>query len=686
MADLVLFKPRRDVDAEANLEEFVLHCRDRITVFGSDLVFDEDSWNVTKWISLKGKGKSQLRAVFSSWTGGTDTTASPMPEPFRSFAKAYFRYQHALRPTKVIGFRLAALRALCAALEEHSSSAPSRAEAGVFNRASQLIAAHFAGEAAYRVGGQLEMIAELMDDNRLGALPLMWRNPLKRPSTGTARVGVEFDARREEKLPSAYALDSLARAFRAASEPVELVVTSVAAILCSAPDRVSEVLCLPENCEVRQKKGTDGAIAYGLRFWPSKGADPMVKWIVPSMTSIVEEALNRIRGATKEAREVAAWYEANPSSLFLPSHLDHLRRQAVWTRDEIGEALFVTPMSTGSVTAWCKTNDVPLERRGRGDYVANFDDVERAVLKLMPERFPVLDVETGLRFSEALCVVRRHELNESKTTYRCVVDAIDQGFVATGLGNRSEHGFRSVFERLGLFEADGTPIAIRSHQFRHYLNTLAQRGGLSELDIAKWSGRKDIGQNSAYNHMSDRDVQARLTELIEDEARASGKEIVLARVNIVPRAKFAEMGIQAAHTTDFGFCAHDYALSPCQVHMDCTNCNEQVCIKGDEVGEMNVRAKLKETQMLLLDAEAAETEKAYGATRWVRHQRVTLERLTQLLAILEDPRVPRGAVIRLSHIKTASRLEQAVDARKLISDEAKPALLAWRVVEEEAVE
>lgn len=211
MADLVLFKPRRDVDAEQNLEEFVSHCRDRLTVFGSDLVFDEDSWNVTKWISLKGKSKSQLRAVFSSWKGGTDAASSSIPEPFRSFAKAYFRYQHALRPTKVIGFRLAALRALCAALEEHGTSAPSRADAGVFNRASQLIGAHFSGEAAYRVGGQLEMIAELMDDNRLGALPLMWHNPLKRPSSGTARIGVEFDARREEKLPSMHWTPSLER-------------------------------------------------------------------------------------------------------------------------------------------------------------------------------------------------------------------------------------------------------------------------------------------------------------------------------------------------------------------------------------------------------------------------------------------------------------------------------------------
>ena len=240
-------------------------------------------------------------------------------------------------------------------------------------------------------------------------------------------------------------------------------------------------------------------------------------------------------------------------------------------------------------------------------------------------------------------------------------------------------GFRSVFDRLKLFEPDGSPIKIRTHQFRHYLNTLAHMGGLSELEIAKWSGRKDVGQNSAYNHMSDRDVQARLADLLDEDAKSTGREIAQVRINLIPRAKFAQMGIQAAHTTDFGFCAHDYALSPCQAHMDCSNCNEQVCIKGDEVGEANARSSHEETRLLLEHAEAAEREQSYGATNWVRHQRLTLERLTQLLQILDDPRVPPGAIIRLTHIKPASRLEQAASARELLDTGTRQRLIEWRV-------
>ncbi|WP_240357256.1 hypothetical protein [Pseudomonas hygromyciniae] len=61
---------------------------------------------------------------------------------------------------------------------------------------------------------------------------------------------------------------------------------------------------------------------------------------------------------------------------------------------------------------------------------------------------------------------------------------------------------RSIWERNGYKNPDGTPISMGSHQVRHYLNTLAQRGSLGQLDIAKWSGRANIQQNATYNHMT----------------------------------------------------------------------------------------------------------------------------------------------------------------------------------------
>lgn len=438
MAEFAFFRPRREVGAQANLEAFIHLCRTKLTVFGASLPFEHYIWDVTESIPLKGK-KSALRAVFSSWSTVNAPVPSPMPEPFGAFAKSYFRYQHGLRPTKAIAFRISALRALCAALEEHGSANSVAADAGVFNRAAQLLAEHYSESTAYRIGQQLDMLARFLDDNNLSAVPLHWKCPIPRPAESGGRVGEEFEQLRNEKLPSAFVLDSLARAFVAATEPADVVITSIAALLCSAPDRVNEVLSLRADCEVRTER-PGAKTAYGLRYWPSKGAEPMVKWVVPSMAGVVADAIKRLRQHTEEARKVAAWYETNPTSLFLPTHLEHLRGRSDLSMAEVMEIMFVKPASGGA--AWCQRNEVPLQSRGKRVF-ASFKDLEQAVVAQLPRGFPSMDTEVGLRYSEALCVMLRNAMHGQRGTYRCLIDQVDQGDVSTGLGNRSKHGFPS---------------------------------------------------------------------------------------------------------------------------------------------------------------------------------------------------------------------------------------------------
>lgn len=677
MAELVHFRPRREIGAQANLEAFIDLCRNKLTIFGHELEFDMDKWDVTDFIHLKGRNGA-LRVVFSSWARANDTAPTPMPEPFGAFAKSYFRYLSGLRPTKAVAFRISALRALCASLEEHGTVNPVAADAGVFNRAAQLLAEHYSKSTAYRIGQQLDLLATFMDDNNLCAVPLHWKCPIPRPTELGGRVGDEFEKIRNDKLPSPFALDALARAFVAATEPADVVITSIAALMCGAPDRVNEVLSLRADCEVHSE-WTGAPKGYGLRYWPSKGAEPMVKWVVSSMVDVVAAAIKRLRLHTAEARKVAKWYEDNPTSLFLPPHLEHLRGRDELSMVQVMDILFVEPALGG--VAWCKANAVPLQGRGKRVFVS-FEDLERFVVAKLPRGFPFMNPEVGLRYSEALCVVLRNSMHAQRGTYRCLIDAVDHGVVSTGLGNRSKHGFPSVFDRLGLFDTDGGPLAIRSHQFRHYLNTLAHAGGMSELDIAKWSGRLDVRQNSAYNHVSDRDILARIGELKAEIPELSKQLATQVRVSLLPRAKFAELKIQSAHTTDLGFCVHDFAMAPCQIHMDCVNCNEQVCIKGDELGEANARAMREETASLLKEALAADVEGFYGASRWVQHQQLTLERITQLINILDDSSVQRGAVIRLAHIKPASRLGQAAEQRRVLSSNQPDLLtLGWHVDE-----
>ena len=668
MADIIQFIPRAELDAEDNLRAFVALCRNKLTAFGKDLHFDEHVWVVTEALNLKARN-IESRLVFSNW--GTAKSAVPdmMSEPFLSFAKAYMRYQHAMRPTKSVGSRLAALRALEAALSESGGcSKPSATTAQTLDRATQLIQDHFTKAVAYRVGGQLEMLAGFLTKKQLVTVPMSWRSSISRPRD-SVRVGKEFDRRRQEKLPSAAALDALAKVFNLATEPADVLVSSIAAILCSAPDRINEVLHLEVDCEVTQEIPSSGRTAYGLRWRPSKGAEPMVKWLVGSMESVVRRALSNIRGLTEQARIVARWYEEYPRELYLPAELEHFRRRERLSLQEIGNVLFESHTLRSTVNNWCRANGVPLVKEGK-KLSGAFADVEKAVLAMLPRGFPIADAERGLKYSNALCLLQRNALQAGRAPYRCVIYLLGQGEIANRLGARSATGVPSIFDRFGFVEEDGSPIRVHSHQFRHYLNTLAQIGGLSQLDIAKWSGRVDVHQNDVYNHQSDKDVNALVRQLRGDESRISAPLTAARNAMLIPRDQFGRLKIATAHTTEYGYCIHDYTMLPCQLYRDCMNCTEQVCVKGDAEKEANIRRLVAETRTLLRNAQAAESEGDFGAGRWVEHQKLTLSRAEQLCSILEDPEVPAGTAIRLHGIVPASRLEQSVEQRRLGDERA----------------
>lgn len=645
MSDVILFRPKAELDAAGNLAGFIESCRNELTVFGADLPFDEDVWDVTSSISLKGHGNKRIRIVFSSLETVNETNPSPMAEPFLGFAKAYMRYMHGLRPIVGFGSRLTSLRVLEAALSEQGSIPnPYMIDTHSLNRAAQLAGELYSDAVAYRIGGQLEMLASFLSKNRLIVVPVRWRSHLKRPGD-TVRVGKEFDERRQSKMPSDAALDALPKVYRLASEPVDVIVSSVAAILCASPDRISEVLMLPENCEVNQNYGKDGSEAYGLRWWPAKGADPMVKWIVPSMATVVKEAIGKIRSVTEPARCVAKWYELNPEKIYLESHLEQLRFNIWLFMQEVVEILGFADI--GSATDWCKRNAVKIIDCSEGRKV-KFADIQAAVVAMLPDGFPVLDKETGLKYSEALLVVRVNELGSQRATYRCMVESISINQINSGLGGRSEHGFGSVFSRLGFTDIDGSPIKINTHQFRHYLNTLAQAGGMSQLDIAKWSGRKDVRQNAAYDHVTPDQMLQKIRDAIGDDSQMFGPLAEIPKKVLIPRDEFARLRVPTAHTTDLGFCVHDYTMSPCQLHRDCINCEDLVCVKGDQEKTNRLRRNLEEARDFLVKAEAAVAEGYAGGDRWLVHHQSSVERLTQLCSIMDDPNVPLGAVVQLA--------------------------------------
>lgn len=107
---------------------------------------------------------------------------------------------------------------------------------------------------------------------------------------------------------------------------------------------------------------------------------------------------------------------------------------------------------------------------------------------------------------------------------------------------------------------------------------------------------------------------------------------------------------------------HDFTALPCQLHADCLNCNELVCVKGEVHKEAALRQKATETEMLLAVAASAREDGDFGADRWVTEHSKTLTRIQEFLSIVDDPSVETGALIRANNLFTPPLLQQITPA------------------------
>jgi hypothetical protein len=552
------------------------------------------------------------------------------------FARAYLRYQQGLNPIRGQQQRLAAFRALDAVGDFSSLQDVTRITPLHLDAAVEQIASHYSETGAYRIASQLEAIGRFLSDNSLVAMPFQWTHSLCRPSD-TVRIGREYEDRRARKLPSQRALEAVAFAFRAADNPSDRIAAAAAALMCCAPIRVGELLRVRANCEV-VRDNREGVAPYGLRWWTEKGIKPEVRWIVATMEDVAREALGVILELTSEARRIAAWYEANPGRLYLPSDLTELRYQPLIPLGAADELLGLKSAT------WASRNGVRLTSSDGVQGFA-FEAFEAAVLTQLPDGFPLVETATGLSYADALFTVRHNEFRTDRGSSRCMIDRVRQQQISDCLGGRVDTA-QSMFCRLGLADDNGSPLKITSHQFRHYLNTLAQQSGADQLDIAVWSGRKSTSQNRAYDHLSADD----LLEMVRDSLGADGERLgptaPVQPLSPVTRAEFAKLAVPTAHFTEFGACVHDFAMLPCPRHLDCLNCEEHVCVKGDPVRTERIRAMLEDTQRELAKAKAAVQDEFDGADRFLEHHRRAVVRYEGLIAILTDPAIPDGAIVR----------------------------------------
>ena len=653
MAEIVHFIPRVALEAHGNLKEFIRVCRDELTVFGTDL-----DWNANTWL--------QAGVSFGNLDQTTPKLlpSKAMKTPFLDFAKAYFRYQQGHKPTGA-KLEMRALKCLERALDERARGMDlDYVDASIFDRAAVLARGHYSAGTAYHAGRELERLARFISAKRLIAATLDWNSPIARP-IDTVRTGKKAQEERDRKLPSDEALDALADIF--ASNPKiarDIFTTSVAVMLLCAPSRISELLALPEDCEVWETK-RDGKRAYGWRFQPGKGGAPMIKWIPDAMVEVAQEAVRRVREMTIEARRIASWLEQYPDRFYRHSTCPQVEETCPLSVMNAAAAVGINKDDT----QYCRTElrRLGLSGRNGGNTFASMNKWAHARL---PEGFPWFDEGRGVRFSEALFCVQLNALRTGMPASPCLIRRPTNNVFNNDLCTRQTNATYvapGVFDRHGYNSGRTKPLKVTSHQFRHLINTMGQRGGLGQSEIARWSGRADVKQNRVYDHMSEFELVDMLRlhdpELSLDRSLTEIAEQIATQLPMT-RQEFNALTIPTAHVTEYGFCIHDYVMSPCQRFRDCLNCTEQVCIKGDRRLD-RIRTRYAQVSQLMERARREIAEGSAGADRWYEIHALTEKRLGSLLAILEDPSIKDGAIIRLNNDQEFSPLRRALDAKAI---------------------
>lgn len=633
MDKLFQFKPKVTLTAQQNLAAFIAKCRYELTVFGADL-----DWNAEKWDGAVTFAKLGVK------------TRKPAPDQvmdsdFINFAKAYFRYQQGHKPTgtKNEGKALRAIEA--SLLQITGSAAIDGLSVAVLDEAVQLAKPHYSEGAMYGCGREIERLARFVTENKLVSTGLQgWRSPVKRP-IDTVQTGKEAKANREKKLPNEMALNAMAEVF--ANDPTDgrdIFTSSVWAMLMSAPSRVSEVLALPVDCEVTEKDKKGGE-RYGWRFFAGKGYEGDIKWIPTVMVDIAKEAVQRALRLSQNARDLAKWMEEHPDKFFRHANCPDVADDTPLTAVQACQAL-----GLDSKTDKASRTSLYTRKLAKEDGAHTLNSLWQHVMGRLPKGFPWFDEDKGIKFSNALFALNKNQFHGYRgclpvELHKPKADLLNNDLgPRVGLENPESH--HSIFDRHGFVDESGAGLKMTSKQARHLLNTIAARGGLSQLEIAKWSGRADVKQNRTYNHMTEYEMVG-MAERMDTSKELFSPAGSVAKHLPVSVQEFNTLEHAAAHVTEYGYCVHDYTMSPCEKYRDCVNCTEQVCIKGEGKKLNRLKERFTKSERLYSLAKKAMEEGDMGADRWFQYHQKTVTRLRELISILENPKIEDGAQIKL---------------------------------------
>jgi len=613
----------RDVSKQKAIQDLLSIAREK---FVADLrvdvsVFDQPAWDVR---ALRDRSTTTANPTLYFTRRGT--LDQPLPAVYGEVVKSWIVVDR--RSVGNMSRRAEAARILWDAIERRRKG---RAEAFSWQNLSveDLSQAELLMRASWSESTTYKLIVTLLVFTRFlearGVCRPLYYTPQTPRVEDFNRHTIVGQQERRDRLPTNAALQGVADIYREhAKEPADRLRAAAVAILVVTGFRIGELLTLPLDCEVEEVRG--GKPRYGLRYYKekSRGGAKMfaIRWLTTTGAELARKAIHEIRALTQEARERARVLARTPHRVPIPG----FHWAARMTAAEVVRALGVQQVP----------NALLRHRDDRGVYYRTFE-VE-AFLLARRGRLWTVDRRDGTfqTLSETLLITFRDFFNPQRGPFCLLVQPVRISQIADFLSGGG--GTPSAFERFGIREPDGSFCKITSHQFRHWLNYIADKGGLPVDLQSRWMGREHTRDTDAYRHAT---VDERL-EWVKDgirEGKLSGsKASMYFELPNATRDRYLQGQVQAVHFTPLGVCLHDFAVTPCPYHLNCVRgCADYLRIKGSESERRHLVQIQQATEQALASAKAfAIGSNQSIAEPWIRHCEETLEGVQAALAVDDD--------------------------------------------------
>lgn len=668
MNNIVFLKSRADLDAKANLELFIDHCRNNLTLYSEQGGFEANEWH------YRADGR-KFAMTFSRYKEFSNPYEYDLlEEPFLTFAKSYVRYRQSEKQNKNIADTMVVLRTVHDALLEVYRVADVLNVDGLIQEKSfQLINERYPeSDKRYFWGGKLVLLYEFLIDKGIApALPI-WTNHWKKAREKATRTDAESLRWQEERCPSQHQMLSLADCFAKAETTQDKYWSSVLALLMFAPSRGGELAYLT----IDSLQELEGRLF--VQWYGQKGFEDTKKWVPEPLEDAVRLAFSRLIEIGQPARDAAKFAHENPGIFYRHSgcitpknfpeskSLDALQfaHAMNFSRSSI-ERMTSSLDDHNCESAWNTfgAHQVKWIKRIRERGNPTYQDLAHYVLsEYKTDDWPNIP-KIGRPVWEALLLIRDNEFHAEHMTkeFSWTLPSVNQ--LNDQLSQRPmKNPIPTIFQRFGIKDEDGSEISLSSHQLRVWLSTNAERGGMDAWKLAQWAGRARIADNRHYDLQTRAEREERIVTLLGFKSSPTPLEAI--KLNLpVPYRSLGIDRLGIADATLYGMCVKDFAMAPCTKGGECMICKDHRCIKGMPKTLDRIKLLEEQVESLLIKAREAVVAGIYGSSVWEKHFVWKLSHIRTMRILLESNDTPDGAVIFIPPAHDPSPVERALQHR-----------------------